>query len=286
MSFGIGSLGTEPLRLRNSGKLEIFFIGVGSAFAATLNQTNFLIIKGDTHLMVDFGMTGPRALAETARLKVTDLENFFLSHSHADHIGGIECAALTNRYVGRKFMNKPKLTALITEEYQRVLWDYSLRGGMEANEEEGETRRRLSFGDFFRSVRPVWKKQQPREIHEADFGPIHLEIFRTKHVPDSAGSWEASFISYGLYLDNRVFVSIDTRFDLELVEMYAHRSEVMFHDVQFFPGGVHAPLEDLKTLSPWIKEKMYLMHYSDNWREQDISDFAGWTLQGHRYIFG
>lgn len=275
----------KPLSLKDDGRLELFFIGVGSAFAATNNQTNFLIIKGDQHIMVDFGMTGPQALLQTAGLKPTDIEVILPTHSHADHIGGLECLGLMNRYVGQKFMGKPKLQMIISEEYQRVLWDYSLRGGMEWNEEDG-IGKKLSFVDFFEVIRPRWKQNQPREIFEVDFNGIHLEIFRTKHIPDSAGSWETSFISYGLFIDGHVFVSVDTRFDPELIDMYARRSDYIFHDVQFFPEGVHAPLDKLRTLPLEIKQKMYLMHYADNWCQQDISGFAGWAQQGVRYIFG
>ena len=275
----------RPLSLKNDGRLELFFIGVGSAFASTLRQTNFLIVKGDTHIMVDFGMTGPAGLLDAAGLKPTDIEVLLPTHSHADHIGGIECIGLMNRYVGQKFLKKPKVTVIITEEYQSVLWDRSLRGGMEYNEEEMTERRTLQFGDYFNVVRPTWKTHQPRQIHELDYNGIHLEIFRTKHIPDTAPNWEASFISYGLFIDGHVFVSVDTRFDRELIDLYADRSDVMFHDVQFFPEGVHAPLEKLRELPPEVKQKMFLMHYSDDWAKHDVSDFAGWAIQGTRYIF-
>ncbi len=254
---------SEKLSLTNDGQLELFFIGVGSAFANNNFQTNMLIIKGDTHIMVDFGQKGQTALWETARLKPTDIENILPTHSHADHIGGIETLGLTNRYVGQKFFGKNLLNMIVTPEYQRILWDYSLRGGMEWNEQV-ETGAKLSFSDFFRSISPTWKTHQPREIFELDFGDIHLEIFRTKHIPDASPSWESSFLSYGLMIDDRVFFSGDTRFDPELIDMYADKAEIMFHDVQFFPGAVHAPLADFQTLSPDIKKKMYLMHYADD----------------------
>lgn len=83
--------------------------------------------------------------------------------------------------------------------------------------------------------------------------------------------------------DGHVFISCDTRFDRELIDLYAERSSIMFHDCQFFKGGVHASLEELKTLPPKIKEKMYLMHYGDNWEIQDISEFAGLAQQGVIY---
>ena len=65
--------GSGKLELKNDGILELFFLGVGSAFATTLYQTNFIIIKGDHHILVDFGITGPRALRETAQLEPTDM---------------------------------------------------------------------------------------------------------------------------------------------------------------------------------------------------------------------
>ncbi len=275
----------KPMSLKNDGELELFFIGTGSAFAQTLNQTNFLIIKGDTHIMVDFGMTGPKALKETTGLDATEIEVVLPTHSHADHVGGFEALALMNRYVGMRFLDKPKLTMIVNEDYQRVLWTHTLQGGLEWNEKSLNTTQKLQFSDFFRVVRPLWKLCQPREIYEIEFNGIRLEMFRTNHIPEQADSWEASFISFGLFIDNRVFVSGDTQFDKSLLDLYADRSEVMFHDVQFFPGAVHAPLTDLKTLPGDIKERMYLIHYSDNWTDQDISDFAGWCRQGIRYIF-
>lgn len=272
------------LNLKNGGKLQLYFIGVGSMFSELNDQLNLLIIKGDTHILVDFGMTGPKALKRVASVDPMDIEVIFPTHSHADHIGGVEYLGLQNRYIGQRLFGKPKLKMIIAEEWQRVLWENSLRGGMEYNEEQNE--RNLSFSDFFDVIRPQWKINQSRQVHEIEYGEIKLEIFRTKHIPDSSGDWETSFISQGLFIDERIFFSGDTRFDKELIDLYADKSEVMFHDVQFFgPGGVHAPLADLKNL-PWnIKSKMFLMGYSDDWVNQSIADFADWTWPGHIYQF-
>lgn len=275
----------EKLCLKNDGGLELFFIGVGSAFATTLDQTNFLIIKGGVHIMVDFGMTGPSALWKTARLKIAEIETILPSHLHSDHIGGLEGCGLINRYVSQKFFGKPKIKMIITEEFQRILWDRTLCGGMGHNEEEITSKRTLGLGDYFDIVRPTWKTYQPRQIFILDYEGIKIELFRTKHIPDSAPTWEASFISYGLFIDDRVFVSMDTRFDQELIDMYEEKSEVMFQDVQFFDEGVHAPLSMLKGLPSKVKSKMFLMHYSDDWAKHEIFDFKGWAKAGVRYCF-
>ena len=117
---------------------------------------------------------------------------------------------------------------------------------------------------------------------------IKFELFRTKLIPEQSDNWEASFISYGLYFpEEMVFISGDTRFDKELLQMYAGRSKVMFHDVQFFPGAVHAPLDSLKEeLADTIQNRIHLIHYADNYTEQDISGFGGFAEQGTIYRFG
>jgi ribonuclease BN (tRNA processing enzyme) len=274
---------TRPVSLK-SDKLSLYFLGVGSAFALKNNQTNLLIVKGDKHVMVDFGMSGPRALSEVLGLKVTDIETVLPTHSHADHVGGFEGIALMNRYVGQRFMKKPKVQMIINEEYQRELWTHTLQGGLERNEECAKGQK-MQFTDYFDVVRPQWQANSPREIYAVDHGDIHLEIFRTNHIPEQSSDWESSFISYGMLIDEQVFFSGDTKFDHTLIEMYEGRAKYFFHDVQFFPGAVHAPLADLKTIPGCVKQAMYLMHYSDDFEKQDISGFAGWARQGVGYVF-
>jgi ribonuclease BN (tRNA processing enzyme) len=272
------------LSLTNNGELEIFFIGVGSANATKHFQTNFIIVKGPDHIMVDFGSKAQLALARTARLTLSDIRVVLPTHTHADHINGLAGMAEQNRYADMKFRGIPKLKMVVTEEFQRIIWENAIRGNLENNEEYDG--RRLCLTDFFDIIRPQWKTHQPREIHQVDVGGIHLELFRTKHTPEQSGSWETSFVSYGLFIDDRIFLSCDTRFDPELIEMY-NQAEYFFHDVQFFPGAVHSPLADMKKILPAeVKRRMILMHYADNYDQQDISnDFFGWAQQGARYIF-
>ena len=90
-----------PLTLTNKGELCLFFVGVGSAFSKAHYQTNLLIIKGDDHLMVDCGTKAPQALFELG-VPVTSVKNWLITHSHADHIGGLEEVMLMGRYVTRE----------------------------------------------------------------------------------------------------------------------------------------------------------------------------------------
>jgi len=273
----------DKLSLANDGRLELFFLGVGSAFAKKLNQTNLLLIKGNDHILIDCGTSGPRALAG-AGVPITDIRNLFITHSHADHIGGLEEVALLGRYA-----TKRKPVMIITETYQHILWDMSLRGGCAYNEEEaGDV---LLFADFFEIQRPRYISNATRLSSETEVGGIKLKFVRTKHIPDSSGSWESSFWSCGVIIDDRILFTSDTRFDPELLGYCTENFslEAIFHDCQFFTGGVHAGLEELATLPPEMRKKIFLAHYGDNWEkfEPRIAElgFAGLARQFVHYIF-
>src|SRR5512145_990534 len=104
--------GVHPLPLKNDGHLGLTFIGSGSAFSKRFFQTNVLIVKGNTHLLVDCGSRAPEALYKLGR-SVTEIENMLITHSHADHIGGLEECMLLNRYAAKR-----KASIVITKEYQ------------------------------------------------------------------------------------------------------------------------------------------------------------------------
>ena len=282
IAMNIKSLSGRTLSLTNSGELSVFFLGVGSAFTKAHYQNNIVIIKGNDHVLVDCGTKAPQALHELG-LSVLDIENLIITHSHADHVGGLEELMLMYRYVKQQ-----KPTIHIGSAYQEILWDMSLKGGAAFNEEKNLEP--LSFGDMFNIVRPACLPQFPRETLETNVGSINVKMFRTKHIPDDPGSWRCSFWSCGLIIDDRIMFTSDTRFDEELITDYASRFdlEIIFHDCQFYPGGVHAPFTDLCTLPREVKNKMVLMHYGDNWKdyEKEIKKegFAGLAQQWKYYL--
>lgn len=274
---------SKQLPLSNSGALSLMPIGCGGAFSKTLYQNNFLVVKGDDHLMIDCGTRTPEALSRLGR-PVTDIRNWLITHSHADHVGGLEEVMLMGRYVARK---KPRV--VVTAEYEKILWNFSLKGGAEFNESHDGVG--LSFADFWEIQRPEWLEGFPRETFHTRIGSIDVKAVRTCHYPEQARDWSESAYSIGLILDERILFTGDTKFDPELLESFdkLYHFEYIFHDVQFFTGGVHAGLDELCTLSPSLRERMILMHYPDSFEDHSKrvkqEGFLGFARQGAMYTF-
>lgn len=274
---------SPPLQLTNDGELSLFFTGVGSAFTKVHYQTNLLIVKGRDHVMVDCGTKTSQALMELG-IRISDIDTFLITHSHADHIGGMEEALLTARYFKRK-----RLNLILPVPYRRTLWNYSLKGGVAFNERRNG--RELRFSDVAKLLTPVPFEGLGRDAYHYRHGSIDLKLIRTRHIPESAESWEDSFWSTGLVIDDRVFFTGDTRFDPELVASVekAFSPELVIHDCQFFTGGVHAGFSEVKKLPKAVKKKTLLVHYGDNYQdfsaEVSAAGFAGLAEQWLHYTF-
>jgi len=271
---------SEGIKLKNDGKLSLFFLGVGSAFTKVNFQNNLLIIKGDDHLMIDCGTLGPLSLHQFG-MSVMDIDNFLITHSHADHIGGMEEVILMDRYVKGK---KPNI--IINRAYKKSLWRDSLRGGSAY----GENRHGgMKFEDYFNPLMVSRVKDAPRETWEYTLGSMNLKIFRTNHIPDAAPTWKEAHLSYGVLIDDRILFSSDTKFDKELLTSFNERYpiEYIFHDCQLYTGGVHASFQELSTLSNEIRNKMILCHFGDNYKDFDPQSrgFIEFAQRGKYYYF-
>lgn len=267
----------KPLSLKTDGHLRLVFIGVGSAFAKRRRQSNMLLIQGDHHVLIDCGTQGPLALNDLG-LSVRDVDCYLPTHSHADHIGGFEEIMLMNRY-GQP-PRQPKL--IVLRDYQDLLWSKSLSGGAEYC--EANQGRSLQITDFFDILRPRTIEAYGRKCWMVQYGPIEMLIMRTRHFPDSAVSVDESQWCSGVFINQKVWISGDTMFDREYPERFSREAEVMFHDCQLFQGGIHASYQELMTLPPEIRAKMYLYHFGDHWDRpeswvQNIDKFTGDPLE-------
>jgi ribonuclease BN (tRNA processing enzyme) len=278
-----GPAGRDAPALATDGTLELTFVGSGGAFSKKFFQNNLLVVKGGSHLLVDCGTRATEALGALG-VPVAQLRNYLVTHCHADHAGGLEEIALMGRYA---FKRKPAM--VVTDRLRKVLWSMTLRGGAAFNEEHDG--KYLEFEDFWDQIRPKAVKGADRELCAALVGEIEVLLFRTKHIPDSSPDWSSSFPSYGVVIDRRVLFTSDTRYDPEMVLALdgEYGLEAIFHDCQFYAGGVHASLDELAALPAAIKAKTRLMHYGDKVDEMlpRIAElgFAGIAEQWATYRF-
>ena len=199
----------KKVPLSTNGELSIYFIGCGSAFAKTLKQNNILVAKGDRNILIDCGGTCSQSLYEVG-VSLPEIDTYLITHSHADHIGGLEEVHMMGRYV----LNK-KPTMIINKAYEKILWEQSLRGGSEMSEKKP-----LGFKDLWTIIRPEKLKKMPRETYEVTVDNINIKMPRTAHFPDSAKSWRESAWSCGVIFDDKIFFTSDTRFDPSLIKDY------------------------------------------------------------------
>lgn len=266
---------------------KIIALGTGSAFTMKNWQTNFIIERNDKRLLVDCGGDIRFSLRDQG-LTFKDIDAIWISHSHADHISGLEFIAFT-RYFTKKGMeqaglpNPLQLPTLYCERGMvKTLWDNSLRGGLEGL--EGIDARLDTYFD----VRPVDRNSF------FEWEGLKFDIVQSLHVSAKYSILD----SFGLmFTDNngkRIFIPTDCQFAPETsIKAYYKEANLIIHDCETsqFPSGVHAHYEQLKTLDPSIKSKMALVHFQDNvldnwdqWQEKAKSDgFIGFLKPGCIY---
>lgn len=261
----------QKLELTNDGNLSLFFLGTGTAFSKKYFQTNLLVIKGQDHLLIDCGSLCPFVLDRIYHSNISKIDNILLTHPHSDHIGGMEEAALVGRYIAKK---KPNI--VINDEFKELLWNESLRGGLQYSETG-----KMTFEDYFTQITPMSAIKKPYEINLAHVGSIDIKLFRTFHVTTTPGSLKNAQYSQGVIIDNKILYPCDTQFNPEQLKflLQTYPIEYIFHDCDLSgtAAGVHATYDQLKTLPADIKEKMYLCHYGDGAAEINPKNdgFAG-----------
>jgi len=270
--------------------MEMTWLGVGSAFTlpaidaageVDLNtcdfQTNAMIRSESGKIMlIDCGSDIRFALAKVAKIfpkDYGDIDAVYLSHLHADHVGGIEAVAFCTCF--NPNASKPKLYA--NHSLMVEAWEKSLRGGLESI--QGDV---VSLTHYF-DCHPIEDNQQFM------WEGILFTPVQTVHVV-------SGFIikhSYGLLMQDQtkvepqtVFLTTDTQFaPNQIMDFYA-KSDVIFHDCETsqFSSKVHSHFRELAGLPDGIRQRMWLLHYQPG-DLPDATGFAGFVRRGQVFEF-
>ncbi len=255
--------------------MNIKFIGVGSAFTTIdYYQSNMLITaKSGKKLLLDSGTDIRFSLGESdidAGNIGQHIDAIYISHIHADHVGGLEWIAF-NTYFNP---NAPTPKLFMNDETIDKLWNQSLRGGLKCIEGKN-----MHLSDYFEC--------HPVKNNDFIWETIHFTLWRMPHV---VASPEDNY-SYGLMMtengsSKKTFISTDTLFQPEVLTRISNDADLIFHDAETSPfrTGVHAHYDDLVTLPREIKQKMWLYHYQPNPDRDPVKDgFRGFVIKGQEF---
>jgi ribonuclease BN (tRNA processing enzyme) len=278
--------------------MKLTFAGVGSAFCGSSQwQTNaFFTNNTGKHLLIDCGGDARFSFAE-CEVKLADIDSVYITHLHADHIGGMEwlgmCTFFNRTPHGERRIPRPGLYANI--DIMHDLWEHSLCGGMDTIEG-----RVAHLTDYF-DCHPLENNEHFRWGDSQGGGIPTFMPIQTVHI---MAGYRITH-SYGLMIAlnphdtrgtiedlpgeavNRIFYTGDTQYCPHQISHFYDVADIIFHDcetVQSNASGVHAHYTDLVKLPARTKRKMWLMHYQQSVDNLDElakrNSFAGFVKKG------
>lgn len=252
--------------------MKLIFLGTGSAFTVGDGnyQSNMILCSPHgRNLLIDCGSDVRMSLYEQG-LSYRDVDAVYISHLHADHVGGLEWLAFTNKF---DLERKHKPILLVSEDIVEDLWNKVLSGGLSSLMDEAAT-----LTSYF-DVKIISSDQK------FCWEGIDFQLVKTVHFMSNY------FVSpsYGFIFfirSKQIFITTDTQFTLEHLMPYYLNSYLIFQDCETSPlkSGYHAHYSDLVALDSKIKEKMWLYHYQPgNLPDAKKDGFKGFVKKGQDF---
>lgn len=261
------------------------FLGVGGAFSLPAvpgdlttapMQSNMVITScGGARLLFDCG-TDIRYSAQMCGYGPESFQAVYISHLHADHEGGLEWFLLN-----RLFTEGPRPFLFGEEEVLHNLWKVRRHG-------LGVTPRGLMGSQDYFVACPVDMEDEAQGGRVLWEG-LELRLVRQIHVPHPT----QPMVSYGLIVKDpqgsAIFISADTNFNGKQISAVASEVSWLFHDCEVGSRtGYHAHYDELLTLPPEIRRKMWLYHYNpaEAAKKDAAADgFCGFVRRGQIFSF-
>jgi len=218
-------------------------------------------------LLIDCGSDVRHALHEQG-LSYLDIHDVYVSHLHADHVGGLEWLAFTTKFDPR--CSKPCLhiSSLLFDD----LWDKSLKGGLSSI--EGEEANIETYFDI-----------DPIENEIFSWNDMEFQLHETDHII-SGSERQPSFGLYFKWKEKVFFITTDAKFSLESFKIPYEGADLIFQDCETAKckSGVHAHYTELVNLPARYKEKMWLYHYQPDPLPNAVKDgFRGFVKKGQSF---
>lgn len=296
--------------------MKLIFVGCGSAFTTEeYFQSNAIVqAASGKRLLIDCGSDIRFALGKLG-LDARNIDAAYISHLHADHIGGMEYLAFVRYFTKKPGESRPLLFCV--PELMKELWEHSLCGGLESLEEKV-----MNITDYF-ECHPVpinsgffWEGLSFTPVQTvhimSGFKITHsygLMIQQCANMINRPPSVRAEIIPIGVirrFEDQsegkgleasestfvvsgpRIFFTTDTQFCPNQITKFYQSASLIFHDTETAPyySKVHAHYDDLKTLPADVKKKMWLYHYQPKPTQDPKADgFLGFVQRGQEFDF-
>lgn len=254
--------------------MKLIFLGTSSALSVTSDNyhSNMLLDDGQGHrLLIDCGSDARFSLHEQG-YSYKDINAVYISHLHADHVGGLEWLAFSTYFDPAC----PKPILYISDTLVHDLWNRVLAGGLSSL--EGTVANLSTYFDVVavpKNNQFIWQD-------------IAFQLVQTVHVMNGF----TLVPSFGLFFEvnqQKIFITTDTQLAPQQIAEFYERANVIFHDCETaaaYKSGVHAHYSELCTLAPEIKGKMWLYHYQPGPLPAAPADgFLGFVRKGQTFDF-